>query len=591
MQRMAEAINLCSASSSYVAQLDATEREIHKFAPACNLDADFNGGFGRCEEYQWSRIVTVGQECTWTTSWESLSCSGPAGAGKDPRSEAPEAVAERCPEALREQSADTRALVGYNLTIPLERCTGRAPDSLVCLSNLATNDMMFDQLSTYGNKAFSDALCCIALVALVFYFVTSSDSGSFVVDIISGNGVLDPPVFQRIFWSVTEGATACALLAAGRNLPNASGSLKALQAASMVTGLPYTFVLCWCCQSLLLLVWEESGELAIDRKAFNTFIFNFRKPMNLLVAFVLPSHGLGMCVQTAGDWPLSGFANGGKFWGIALQILYLVALWNLAAGILVDRHYVAWGLSTYLGFGLFVGVLRTSIRGKYDIKHGDMITDIICGIVVPWFTIAQMVDQIQTPVQLLEDRETGCAGLYYEDDPDAAMGTTKLSEEKYAKTPLRNMDDEETAAGPFGQQREQAGLVEPRAGAGPAPQTFGAPMAPDGDVVGTSAGEAESNMPRARLQLDDNNEKNEVSAPVATQEVLLKLDDGPDEKPTPETLGAQREASPTAIPAVSASSSQPQRRRVVEVQSQDCFCGAFTSPTRSKGLKGVVARS
>ena len=38
-------------------------------------------------------------------------------------------------------------------------------------------------------------------------------------------------------------------------------------------GLPYTFVLFWCSQALLLLVKEESGELAIDRKGFSSFLF------------------------------------------------------------------------------------------------------------------------------------------------------------------------------------------------------------------------------------------------------------------------------------------------------------------------------
>merc|ERR1712024_322445 len=90
---------------------------------------------------------------------------------------------------------------------------------------------------------------------------------------ISANGHHDPPLPQRIMWSFTEGATACALLAAGRNLPNAEGSLRALQSCSIVTGLPYTFLLFWCAQSLVLLVKEECGELDPDRKAFSKFFF------------------------------------------------------------------------------------------------------------------------------------------------------------------------------------------------------------------------------------------------------------------------------------------------------------------------------
>merc|ERR1712176_743893 len=71
---------------------------------------------------------------------------------------------------------------------------------------------------------------------------TSSDSGSFVVDTIGSNGASDHHWIQRVFWAVTEGAVACALLVAGR-----SEALKALQAASIVFGLPFNlflFVMC-----------------------------------------------------------------------------------------------------------------------------------------------------------------------------------------------------------------------------------------------------------------------------------------------------------------------------------------------------------
>ncbi len=55
----------------------------------------------------------------------------------------------------------------------------------------------------------------VSLAGIVLYFVTSSDSGSLVIDCLSANGHPDPPILQRIFWAVTEGATATALLVAG----------------------------------------------------------------------------------------------------------------------------------------------------------------------------------------------------------------------------------------------------------------------------------------------------------------------------------------------------------------------------------------
>lgn len=52
-------------------------------------------------------------------------------------------------------------------------------------------------------------------LGIILYFVTSSDSGSLVIDCLSSNGDPDPPRLQRVFWALMEGATATALLVAG----------------------------------------------------------------------------------------------------------------------------------------------------------------------------------------------------------------------------------------------------------------------------------------------------------------------------------------------------------------------------------------
>ena len=74
----------------------------------------------------------------------------------------------------------------------------------------------------------------LSLVALTIYFVTSSDSGSLIVDHLASNGHEDHHWAQRVFWAFTEGAVATALLVAG-----GSRALAALQAASIVFGLPF----------------------------------------------------------------------------------------------------------------------------------------------------------------------------------------------------------------------------------------------------------------------------------------------------------------------------------------------------------------
>ena len=75
----------------------------------------------------------------------------------------------------------------------------------------------------------------IAMLLTIIFFVTSSDSGSLIIDIIAAGGKVDAPIPQRVFWCTAEGLVAIALLL--------GGGLKALQAASLATGFPFAIVL------------------------------------------------------------------------------------------------------------------------------------------------------------------------------------------------------------------------------------------------------------------------------------------------------------------------------------------------------------
>lgn len=80
----------------------------------------------------------------------------------------------------------------------------------------------------------------IAIVLVIVFFVTSSDSGSLVIDTITAGGKLDAPMPQRVFWCTFEGIVAIVLLL--------GGGLGALQAMVISTGLPFTIILllmCW----------------------------------------------------------------------------------------------------------------------------------------------------------------------------------------------------------------------------------------------------------------------------------------------------------------------------------------------------------
>ncbi len=80
------------------------------------------------------------------------------------------------------------------------------------------------------------------IVLVIVFFVTSSDSGSLVIDTITAGGKVNAPVSQRVFWCVFEGLVAIALLI--------GGGLVALQAAAVSTGLPFTIVLLLGCYAI-----------------------------------------------------------------------------------------------------------------------------------------------------------------------------------------------------------------------------------------------------------------------------------------------------------------------------------------------------
>lgn len=75
----------------------------------------------------------------------------------------------------------------------------------------------------------------IAIVLVIVFFVTSSDSGSLVIDVIAAGGKVDSPTAQHVFWCVFEGLVAVSLIV--------GGGLIALQAMAVSTGLPFTLVL------------------------------------------------------------------------------------------------------------------------------------------------------------------------------------------------------------------------------------------------------------------------------------------------------------------------------------------------------------
>ncbi|MFQ5481948.1 MAG: BCCT family transporter, partial [Nitrospinaceae bacterium] len=103
--------------------------------------------------------------------------------------------------------------------------SGEIPLSQAVSANVTT--ALFVTLGQLPWPIFTGAA---ATLVIITFFVTSSDSGSLVIDILTAGGDPDPPKTQRVFWAVTEGVIAAVLLM--------TGGLKALQTAAISTGFP-----------------------------------------------------------------------------------------------------------------------------------------------------------------------------------------------------------------------------------------------------------------------------------------------------------------------------------------------------------------
>ncbi|GAK32265.1 choline transporter [Iodidimonas nitroreducens] len=132
-------------------------------------------------------------------------------------------------------------------------------EGVVSLGQMVVDDMpvaLFQFLEALPLSAIASFL---GTGLAITFFITSSDSGSLVIDIITSGGDREPPVWQRVFWAVTEGVVAAILLLAG--------GLAALQAASLISALPFTLVILAICWGLYQALRDERARKVSHRVA------------------------------------------------------------------------------------------------------------------------------------------------------------------------------------------------------------------------------------------------------------------------------------------------------------------------------------
>ena len=274
-----------------------------------------------------------------------------------------------------------------NITCDLLKGGTNATESLNGLFRLSCrdkNDMWFDVMSQYGDMG--SFLSVLSLIGIVLYFVTSSDSGSLVIDCLSANGDPKPPVLQRVFWALTEGATATALLYVGGN-----EALNALQTVSIASGVPYTIMLCFMCVALWRAVKVEAGDLDPNGPQFTTGLLDVlstptvESVCKVIISIFAPWYSMGTAAGMVEK-------QNGRMW--THMLIMALPFYACISMLVLERLCVFSGIC-YVGYTLLFGFfayatgVRNSIREKYEI-NGNIAEDFFAVMVLYPFAAYQM---------------------------------------------------------------------------------------------------------------------------------------------------------------------------------------------------------
>ena len=140
--------------------------------------------------------------------------------------------------------------------------------------SLIAEETLFDIL---GGLPLGSVLSVIAIVVIAIFFITSSDSGSLVVDMLASGGHPNPPIWSRVLFAVLEGVLAAALLLAG--------GLTALQAGSLITALPFSILLAVMCVAIVRAFRVDHLQLSQQRSAEEYYQLSDRLAADFDTAF------------------------------------------------------------------------------------------------------------------------------------------------------------------------------------------------------------------------------------------------------------------------------------------------------------------
>lgn len=114
---------------------------------------------------------------------------------------------------------------------------------LTSLADLVSKDVSLALYAFLEQFPFSSILSILATIMVIIFFVTSADSGSMVIDMLSSYGKDDTSLWQKLYWAIGIGVIAAVLLIAG--------GLGALQTMTIASALPFSIILLFAMYGLL----------------------------------------------------------------------------------------------------------------------------------------------------------------------------------------------------------------------------------------------------------------------------------------------------------------------------------------------------
>lgn len=127
------------------------------------------------------------------------------------------------------------------------------------LGTIGITDVSLTLFQLYDGLNYKSYVYILSIALILLFFITSSDSGSLIIDNITAGGKIDVPLPQRIFWTSLEGAIAIVMLWIG-----GEEALYALQSGVVITALPFTIILLLMCISLIKELKSELPKYSIQ---------------------------------------------------------------------------------------------------------------------------------------------------------------------------------------------------------------------------------------------------------------------------------------------------------------------------------------